>query len=185
MVFIQPGTRRGAVLLMNALSIPAVLTAFEEIENGVARLLAGQEPAPASLSLPRLYLIVDAVLGGLFALALWPLLRLRRWQHRLRQQHPVGRGRLARIGLRLAWEFAVPLMLLVGFRLLSRALFGTQSWEEMLLVFPDFSGWIWAISLIMLLTGAARLVFLLRVLRRTDGERGVAAPAGPTRQHPA
>jgi hypothetical protein len=76
-------------------------------------------------------------------------------------------------------------MLLVGFRLLSRALFGTQSWEEMLLVFPDFSGWIWAISLIMLLTGAARLVFLLRVLRRTDGERGVAAPAGPTRQHPA
>ena len=184
LVLIQPGTRRGAVLLMNANNVPALLTAFPEIQNGVARLLAGQEPAPmSSLSLRTLYLIVDAVLGGLFALALWPFLRLRRWDQRLRQQPYVGRGRLLRIGLRLVWEFGVPLTLLIGARLLLGVM-GAQSWDEGLLLFPDLGAWLWAISLLVLLTGATRLVLTLRVLRHANGERGMAAPeALPTRGH--
>ncbi|HZG67077.1 MAG TPA: serine hydrolase domain-containing protein, partial [Herpetosiphonaceae bacterium] len=77
-MFMQPETRRGAVLLLNAAGIPVVeATAYKELREGVSRLLAGQEPAPAgSLSVPVLYFIVDAVLACLFALALWPLLRL-------------------------------------------------------------------------------------------------------------
>jgi hypothetical protein len=185
MAFIEPETRRGAVLLMNANGWIPFFGAFKEIEAGVARLLAGQEPVPASsLSVRTLYLIVDAVLAALFALALWPLVRMRRWEQRLRQQHEGGRLRLLRAGLRLGWEFSLPLTLLIGARLLLHAL-GAQSWDEGLLLFTDVGAWLWAISLLMLLTGATRLVLLLRVLRRTGDEREVAAPAAlPTSGNP-
>jgi hypothetical protein len=78
----------------------------------------------------------------------------------------------------------VPLTLLVGARLLLHAL-GAQSWAEGLLLFPDLGAWLWAFSLLLLLTGVLRLVLLLRVLRQSDGERGMAASAGPTSRRPA
>lgn len=168
MVFMEPATHRGAVLLANANNVPALLTAFKEIEAGVARLLADQAPAPAPwLSVPRLYLIVDTVLGSLLALALWPLLRLRRWSERLHAQPP-NRSRLGRIGLRLTWELALPISLLVGARLFLSAI-GAQSWAEGMLLLPDFVVWLWAIASLLLLTPAARLGLLLRVLRHTRG----------------
>jgi hypothetical protein len=172
MMFIEPSTRRGAVLLMNANNIPALLTAYEEIQNGVARLLAEQEPTPAGLRLGVLYLLVDVVLGGFFVLVLRPLLRLRHWEQRLRQGYPLQRGRLLRTGLRLGWEFGLPLVLLLGVRLLIGVAFGTQSWGEILLLFPDFGAWLWAMSLLLLLTGAIRFMLLLRVLR-ADGTQGM------------
>ncbi len=171
--------------MFNSFGLLADMTAFTQIKEGVARLLAGQEPAPVSSpSLPTRYLIVDAVLAALLALAVWPLLRLRRWEQRLRQQLPVGRWQLVRVGLRLAWEVSVPITLLFGVYLLLRATLGTLSWNEILLLFPDIGAWLWAISLIMLLTGAIRLGLLLRVLRRRDGERGMAIPAVQTRRRP-
>jgi hypothetical protein len=123
--------------------------------------------------LPALYLIVDVVLGALLVLALWPLLRLRRWQQWLRLSHPVGRWRLVRNGLRLAWEFSLPIALLLGVYLLLSAMIGTVSWGEILLLLPDFGAWLWAISLVMLLTGAIRLVLLLGVLRQRNHARGM------------
>src|SRR5206468_11216518 len=112
-------------------------SALTEIKVGVARLLAGQEPAPASsLSLPTLYLIVDAVLAALFALALWPLLRLRRWDQRMRQNYLVGRLRRLRVGLRRGCELGLPLLLLIGVRLALDSL-GAQSWYEGLPFLPD------------------------------------------------
>ncbi len=171
-LFMEPESRRGAVLLMNSSGLLPDVTAFTEIKEGVARLLAGQEPAPASLSLPTLYLIVDAVLAALLALALWPILRLRRWDQRLRQHHQAGRPRLLRVGLRLGCEFGVPLLLLIGVRLLLDSM-GAQSWYQGLLGFPDFVAWLWAISLLMLLTAVLRGVLVLRALRRTADARSV------------
>ncbi len=171
-LFMEPESRRGAVLLFNSTGVLAE-SAFTEIKEGVARLLAGQEPAPAaSLSLPTLYLIVDAVLATLLALALWPLLRMRRWNQRLQQRHQAGRPRLLWVGLRLGWELGVPLLLLIGVRLLLDSQ-GAQSWYEGLINFPDFIAWLWAISLVLLLTGVLRGVLVLRALRRTADARSV------------
>ena len=103
----------------------------------------------------------------------------------LRQQHHAGRLRLLLVGLRLGWEFALPLTLLIGTRLLLGTALGAQSWGEILSAFPDFGAWLWAISLLVLLTGATRFVLLLRVLRHADGEHRMAAPAVPTSQRPA
>ena len=170
MAFIEPQTRRGAVVMFNAFGMPAAVTAYTEVEAGVARLLVGQEPAPASsLTLGRLYLIVDAVLAGILALALLPLLRMRRWTKRLQQRHQEGRPRLLRVGLRLVWELGLPLVLLIGARVLIVSGMGAQSWSEFLMGFPDFTMWFWAVSLVILLTGVIRLAITLRVLRRGEG----------------
>jgi len=168
LIFIEPASRRGAVLLMNSQNMLAQFGAFSEIQEGVARLLAGREPrATTTLRLPTLYLIIDAVLGILFVLALWPLLRRRRWEQRLQQQQTAGALRLRWVRLRLAWEIGLPLTLLVGVRLLLHAL-GAQSWAEGLLLFPDFGAGLWAFSLLMLLTGALHLIGLRRVVQRND-----------------
>lgn len=165
LVFIEPASRRGAVLLMNSQNMLAQFGAFPAMEAGLARLLAGQEPTPvATLPLPTLYLIIDGVLGVLWALALWPLLRLRHWEQRLYQQARAGQLRLRWVGLRLGWTFGLPLALLIGARLL---LYGmdAQSWAEGALLFPDFIAWLWTFALLMLLTGTLRLIALRRIQR--------------------
>jgi CubicO group peptidase (beta-lactamase class C family) len=80
LIFIEPVSRRGVVLLMNAQNMLAQFGAFPEIQAGVARLLIGREPTGVTLPLPRLYLLLDAVLGGLWGLALCSFLRLPRWK---------------------------------------------------------------------------------------------------------
>ncbi len=168
LVFLEPETGRGAVLLMNSFSFLASVGAFKEVEEGVVRLVAGQEPAaPSSVSLPALYVIVDAVLGALLVLSLWPLLRMRRWHARLRRDATsgrIGRMQLLRLGLRLAWELAVPIALLAGARLALHAA-GAQSWAEGFAVFPDLGAWLWVVSLLLLVTGALRLALSVRTLR--------------------
>jgi hypothetical protein len=171
------------VLLFNSQNMLAQFGAYQEIQEGVARLLAGQEPGAAmSLPLPRLYLMIDAVLGGLLALALWQLVGLRRWERRLRRRQEAGRLRLWRVGLRLGWEFTAPLVLLASARLLLYML-GAQSWAEGLLLFPDFGMWLWVFALLLLLSGTAHLVLLLRVLRQHDGAHRISAQRMSTNQH--
>ena len=179
--FIEPETRRGVVLMFNAFGALASATAYKEVEVGVARLLAGREPAPASgMTLGRLYLIVDAVLGVLLALALVPLLRMGRWAGWLRRRYRAGRLQLLRVSLRIAWELGLPLVLLIGVRLFIGVNLGAQSWAEILMAFPDFAAWLWAVSLVIGLTGAIRLAITVRVLRSKDGESRRATLQQPT-----
>jgi CubicO group peptidase (beta-lactamase class C family) len=181
MAFIEPRTRRGAVLLINANGALAGMSAFKQIEEGVAQLLAGQPLTVASsMSLGRLYLIVNAVLGVIFVLALWSLLRLRRWRQHLQQRQ--GYAHRVRVGFRVGWDFGVPLMLLLGIRQFIGTQLGAQSWLEILQAFPDFTVWLWAICLLMLVTGTSHLVLLLRVLRKSDDEHGLATPTGALHQ---
>jgi hypothetical protein len=164
-LFFESETRRGAVLLFNTSNFLADGAAITPIKVGVARLLAGQEPVPASLSLPTLYLIVDAVLATLLALAALPLLRLRRWDQRLGQNYLAGRLLL---GLRLAWELGLPVLLLSGVRLLLGSI-GATSWYLILIIFPDLTIWLWTISLVVLATGILRALLVVRA-RRGEAE---------------
>lgn len=58
-----------------------------------------------------------------------------------------------------------------GVRLLIGGNLGAQSWAEILAAFPDFTLWLWALALLVLLTGATRLALTRRALRRGPGER--------------
>lgn len=168
LLFIEPTSRRGAVLLLNSQNMLAQFGAFREIEAGVARLLAGQEPAPTTaLRLPTLYSLIDAALGSLLVLACWSFLRLPGWEQRLRLQQTAGQMQLWRVGLRVLWEVTLPLSLLVGARLLLHAM-GAQSWAEGLLLFPDFGVWLWLFALLMLFTGVLRFIRCQRVRRHQD-----------------
>jgi CubicO group peptidase (beta-lactamase class C family) len=181
LLLMQPETGRGAVLLMNSFGAVASVSAYKDIEEGVARLLAKQALPPPSLSLHTLYLLVDLPLALLFIAALWPLLHLRHWGRLQQQRQREGRLQLVLVGLRLVWEIGLPLTLLIATRLALHRM-GAQSWLEGLFLFPDFGAWLWALSLIMLLTGAIRLVLIRRILRR-DGKQEISPSVAITGQH--
>ena len=174
LLLIEPETRWGAVLLVNANTfIPdgAGNTALQSLQNGLARLLAGQAPQ-ASSSLTTVYLIIDGVLVVISALAIFHLLRLRRWSRRFGQR----RQRFVRLGLRLTLDVALPLALLLGVSLLASAL-GATNWYEILLGWPDLGSWVLAICALLLLTDIIRAVLAIRVLRRKAAETSAVKPS--------
>ncbi len=180
-LLIAPQTHWGAILLVNANSLIPVdgaNTALTSLEDGVTRLLAGQTPQ-VSTSLTTFYLIFDSILVVLSALALWPLLRLRRWSRKFGQRQQ-RRPQFLRLGLRLTWDVALPVAILLGVSLFASML-GATSWEWILLGWPDLGSWILAICALLLLTGILRAVLAIRVLRRKGAETSpVAAPPGLT-----
>jgi CubicO group peptidase (beta-lactamase class C family) len=163
MLLMQPETKRGVVLLANAFGLVAYESAYKEIEAGIARLMAGLEPASGSrVSLTTTYLMIDAILAGLMALALWPLLHIRRWYARLSKQHPAGRQRLGWAVVRAVWEIGFGLVILIAVRVVLVTGLGAQSWLEVLAAFPDFVVWVWGFALASLLSGAIRIALILR-----------------------
>ncbi len=77
---------------------------------------------------------------------------LRGWSSRFGQQ----RHWVVRIGLRLTWEVALPVALLLGALLLANML-GATNWDEILLAWPDVGLWILVISAVLLLTRVLRI----------------------------
>ncbi len=177
-LLIEPQTHWGVILLVNAnnfIPVDGANSALTSLGAGVTRLLAGQAPQ-ASLSLTTFYLIFDGVLAVLLALAIFPLLRLRRWSRRFGQR----RHRFVRLGLRLTWEVALPVALLLGVPLFTSSALGTTNWYEILLLWPDVGSWILVISALLLLTGIIRAVLAIRVLRRTAAQTSQVMPPSPS-----
>jgi CubicO group peptidase (beta-lactamase class C family) len=176
-LLIEPQTHWGAILLVNANSLIPVdgaNTALTSLEDGVTRLLVGQPPQ-ASTSLTTFYLIFDSILLVLSALALWPLLRLRRWSRKFGQRQQ-RRPQFLRLGLRLTWDVALPVAILLGVSLFA-SLLGATSWDWILLGWPDLGSWILAICALLLLTGVIRAVLAIRVLRRKGAETAPVKPS--------
>jgi hypothetical protein len=171
-LLIEPQTRWGAILLVNANTlIPvdgAANTALTSLDAGVTRLLAGQAPQ-ASLSLSRLYLIIDSVLVVLSVLGVFPLLRLRRWSRRFEQRQR-RRPQFLRLGLRLTWDIVLPVALVLGVFSFISTMSGA-TFYDVWIAWPDLSSWLIAIGTLWLLTGILRAVLAIRVLRRTAAQR--------------
>jgi CubicO group peptidase (beta-lactamase class C family) len=176
LLLIEPQTHWGAVLLMNANTV--IYPAQQSLDAGVTRLLAGQTPQ-ASTSLTTFYLILDGVLAVLSALAVFPLLRLRRWARKFehRQQR---RPQFLRLGLRLTWDVALPVAILLGASLAASEQ-GAPSWYWILIGTPDLGSWVLAICALLLLTAVLRAVLAIRVLRRKGaGTSPVAVSPSPS-----
>jgi hypothetical protein len=174
LLLIEPETHWGVILLVNANSlIPPGLTS---LDDGVTRLLVGQPPQ-ASLSLTTLYLIIDSVLVVLSALAVFPLLRLRRWSRRFEQRQQRS-PQFIRLGLRLTWDLALPLVLALGVFSFVSTMSGA-TFYDVWIGWPDLSSWLLAICTLLLLTGILRAVLAIRVLRRTTAEKS-PVPASPS-----
>src|SRR5438034_10025375 len=180
LMLIEPQTHWGAILLVNANTV--LHPGLDSLDAGVTRLLAGQTPQ-ASTSLTTVYLILDGVLAVLLALALWPLLRLRRWSRRFEQRQR-RRPQFIRLGLRLTWDFALPVAILLGASLFASLLLGAPSWYWILLAWPDLGSWILAICALLLLTAVLRAVLAIRVLRRKGAATSpVTAPPRASLPH--
>jgi len=161
LLLIEPQTHWGAILLVNANSL--IPPSLASLDAGVTRRLSGQTPQD-SLSLTTFYLILDGVLAVLLALAVFPLLRLRRWATKFEQRQQ-RRPQFLRLGLRLTWDIALPVALLLGVSLFA-SLLGSTSWFWILASWPDLGSWILALCTLLLLTGILRAVLAIRELRR-------------------
>ena len=172
LLLIEPQTHWGAVLLVNANSV--IPPGLDSLDAGVTRLLAGQTPQD-SMSLTTVYLILGGVLAVLFALAVFPLLRLRRWARKFEHRKP-RKPQFIRLGLRLTWDIALPVAILVGVTLFA-SWFGATSWYWILIVWPDLGSWVLAICALLLLTGIVRAVLAIRVLRRIAAQTATVTPS--------
>lgn len=160
---IEPQSRWGAILLVNANNFLVNNLTFQHIQAGVADLLAGNEPAPASLNLFTLYLIIDGVIVLISALVLWPLVRLP-WWYKLFQQRP--RHRVLRLALPLAREIILPVLILI-----------IPSWPGILFYYPDIAWWLAGISMLLFITAIIRVVLAFLALRKKSV---VIAPTTPS-----
>jgi hypothetical protein len=176
-LLIEPQTHWGMILLMNANSLIPVdgdNTALTSLADGVTHLLVGQTPQ-ASTGLNTFYLIFDSILVVLSALAVFPLLRLRRWSRKFEQRQQ-RRPQFLRLGLRLTWDIALPVAILLVASLFA-SLLGVTSWYWILLSWPDLGSWILAICALLLLTAVLRAVLAMRVLRRTGAQTSAVTPS--------
>jgi hypothetical protein len=140
-------------------------------------MLVGRKPPPAGLSVGTLYLILDSLLVLISALVLWPALRLPRWYEkfgrRWRQPGRLKRGfNIVRVGLRLAWELILPVLLL-GLPMLN----GYLTWRTLFFNAPDIVSWLLVIFALLLITGIIRVVLMVRVLRRASVDSPAVTPA--------
>jgi CubicO group peptidase (beta-lactamase class C family) len=172
LLLIEPQTHWGAILLVNANSV--IPPGLDPLDAGVTRLLAGQTPQD-SPSLATVYLILDGVLAVLLALAVFPLLRLRRWARKFEQRQQ-RRPQFIRLGLRLTWDVALPVAILLGASLFASVL-GATSWFWILASWPDLGSWILALCTLLLLTGILRAVLAIRVLRRIAAQTATVTPS--------
>jgi hypothetical protein len=74
------------------------------------------------------------------------------------------------LGVRIAWEVLFPVGQLGGARLALHGM-GAQSWSEGLSVFPDLGLWLWAVALVLLLTGLSRLVLAVSAVSGVSAAR--------------
>ena len=170
-LLIEPQTHWGAILLVNGnnfIPVDGANSALTSLEAGVTRLLAGQAPQ-ASMSLTTLYLIIDGVLVVLSALAIFPLLRLRRWSRRFEQRQR-RRPQFIRLGLRLTWDIALPVALLLLLLFFVNN-FNGATFYDVWLVYPDLDSWLLVICALLLLIG----VIGLKVMEHTT-VRGMLRP---------
>jgi CubicO group peptidase (beta-lactamase class C family) len=163
LLLMEPQNRRGVVILMNSFNVVAYEGAYQEIESGVARLLAGVEPNPPAQTLGQTYLKIDIVLFLLLAIVLWPLIRIGKWHRWLLERQQAGKIPMARVVLRAALEISFALFFLIVIRMVIVTGLGAQSWYEVLTAFPDFVLWIWAFALILLVTGIIRVKLILQI----------------------
>jgi len=146
----------GIIVLENVNSgNPLVASQIRVLENGVTRLLAGDQGTTGT-GIGTVYLLFDLVVLIVIAVQIWSLVRLLR--RRSRPELPL-RGLLHALSqgrqwvLPLLWEIGVPVAIWLGLPYQADA-----SWGVLLLFAPDLSAAVLVVAGLFLLTGLVRVV---------------------------
>ncbi len=146
----------GIIVLENVNSgNPLVASQIRVLENGVTRLLAGDQGTTGT-GIGTVYFLFDLVVIIIIAVQVWSLARLLRRRSRpelpLRGlSHGLGQGR--QWVMPLLWEIGVPVAIWLGLPYQADA-----SWGVLLLFAPDLSAAVLVVGGLFLLTGLVRLV---------------------------
>jgi hypothetical protein len=149
-VLLAPESGWGVVLLANAQGM--FVTPTGRIAQGVLDMLRGQTPAGA-MGLTTLYLIADAVILIVTIFVVRSLVLLPRWRRQLRERRPSGvLGWTWRVVLPSLLELVVPFIVFVFLP----AGAGFPLWGVMAAMQPDFTYWVLAMAVVLLIKGIAR-----------------------------
>jgi CubicO group peptidase (beta-lactamase class C family) len=134
---------------------PLVASQIRVLENGVTRLVAGDQGTPGT-GIGTVYLVFDLVVTIVIAVQIWSLVRLLRRRSRLQLplrglSHALSQGR--QWVLPLLWEIGVPVAIWLGLPIQADA-----SWGVLLLFAPDLCAALLVVAGLFLLTGLVRMV---------------------------
>ncbi len=170
-MILEPQNGWGAILLVNADSFLGDPVAFDRLQNGLARMLAGQEPPAAGVRIGTFYLIIDIALVMLTVLAVLSAARLPRW-YTNKRRHP--RHLWLRMAGRMLWEVVLPGLLLVSVPQVVG-----YSWWRIGLSMPDVFYWLLAVLVLVLLSGIMRLALAVILSVRNTPEPAAASGSTP------
>jgi CubicO group peptidase (beta-lactamase class C family) len=152
---IVPNGGWGIIVLENVNSgNPLVASQIRVLENGVTRLVAGDQGTPGT-GIGTVYLVFDVVVMLVIAVQIWSLVRLIRRRSRpelpLRGlSHALRRGR--QWVLPLLWEIGLPVAIWIELPIQADA-----SWGVLFLFAPDLSAALLIVAGLFLLTGLVRM----------------------------
>ena len=159
----------GLIVLTNASNpLPSDGEPYRTLARGLITRIEGWPPAPAAPSIHTQYAVLDVVLAVLSVAILVSAARLPRWNERMqgRLRAGVSRLRLALIGVRIAFEIAIPVaVLLLGPSLMQPGI----SSRTLLVSTPDIGWWALYFSGLLLITALTRGVLLGLYLWRSRG----------------
>jgi hypothetical protein len=154
---------RGLIVLTNATNqLPSDDEAFKSLTRGLLQRLENWPPAPAGLSLHTEYSLLDSAMVLLSIGAIWSLLRLRRWSP------PITRRQQVLSWIRAGLELTIPLSVYLQ---VPSAVQAGISWGTLLAFAPDLGWWLLIFSGLLLVTGLARAVLLIRSVQRRQATR--------------
>ena len=144
------------VLLYNEYALNASILAFPALKDGMVALLTGQKPAGSGMTVPMLgYILVAVSILGI-GLAIWSLLRIRRWQSRAlsapRWQVVAG----------LIWLFVPAIVLLALPQLLAQITGRYFGFVMLARAMPEIIIFLVVCGSLGAVNGITRLVFLIR-----------------------
>jgi CubicO group peptidase (beta-lactamase class C family) len=155
-----PKSGYGFALLYNEYALNASILAFPALKDGMVALLTGQKPADGGMTVPTLGYYVAAISMLGIGLAIWSLLRLRRWQSRSlsapRWQIVTG----------LIWLFVPAILLLALPHLLAQITGRYFGFVMLARAMPEIIVFLVVCGSLCALSGIARLVFLIRHMPR-------------------
>jgi hypothetical protein len=163
-----PETQQAVVVLINAgtqFDLAGATQVMSRIPIGAVNLLTGH-PAPAGMSLTRVYVIFDLIVVAVVALQVLALARL------LLRPVPRERLALARYTTPLVWEFGLSLLMLIGYPMLTGV-----GWRANFTSTPDLVLVLVIVASLWLATGLVRAGRLAAtVLERRRAPRASARP---------
>ena len=175
-IYLLPTFHIGVVVLTNANTAETFPTkSAQTIAFDILEMYSGFSGRSTEMSIKTLYIGINFLLLVGAGFLFYRVLGLRKWKQKMNRQYVKTRWNLLPTFL---VDLGFPIVLLLGLPLLIRPLFAPglsfeKTWPLITYTHPDLSYSIWAFSVVLLLVGVIKLIWLLKWAGSNDPERKI------------